>query len=90
MLLGPVVHPWYLLWALIPLTATRAMPYYRRAILAVSVVLALVVPPTGADFIFRAYQLPMSIVAGIAMFAVMLLWVRHELRTASRRTEFLP
>lgn len=90
-LLGPVVHPWYLLWAVIPLTATRSMPYYRRAILALSTVLAIVVPPTGADFIFRAYQLPMSIIAGIAMFAMMLLWVRHQLRTAAReRTpEFL-
>lgn len=89
-LLGPVVHPWYLLWAVIPLTATRAMPHYRRAILALSTVLAIVVPPTGADFIFRAYQLPMSIVAGIVMFAITLLWVRHELRSAAaRRDPFL-
>ena len=91
-LLGPVVHPWYLLWAVIPLTATRSMPYYRRALLALSTLLAVVVPPTGADFIFRAYQLPMAIIAGIVMFGLMLLWVRHQLRTAERvRTpEFLP
>lgn len=83
-LLGPVVHPWYLLWAVIPLTATRAMPYYRRAVLGLSAVLALVVPPTGADFIFRAFQLPLAIVAGAVIFAVALLWVRHELRAPGR------
>ena len=83
-LLGPVVHPWYLLWAVIPLTATRAMPHYRRAVLGLSTVLALVVPPTGADFIFRAFQLPLAIIAGIVIFAVFLLWVRHQMRAPRR------
>ena len=60
-LLGPVVHPWYLLWAVIPLAATRALPRYRRAIARASPRCSpSCVPPTGADFNFRAYQLPMS------------------------------
>ncbi|WP_219414473.1 polyprenol phosphomannose-dependent alpha 1,6 mannosyltransferase MptB [Pseudonocardia nigra] len=71
-LLGPIVHPWYLLWAAIPLAATKGLPRYRRAALAASAVLALVVPPTGADFSFRAYQLPMAIVAGILIFVLVL------------------
>ncbi|MBC3192515.1 polyprenol phosphomannose-dependent alpha 1,6 mannosyltransferase MptB [Pseudonocardia sp. C8] len=79
-LLGPVVHPWYLFWALLPLVATRAMPRYRRAMLLLSAFLALVVPPTGADFIFRAFQLPLSVFAGLAMFALSLLVVRRLLR----------
>lgn len=83
-LLGPVVHPWYLLWAVIPLTATSAMPHYRRAVLGLSAVLALVVPPTGADFIFRAFQLPLAIIAGMVVFAVALLWVRRALRAPAR------
>jgi alpha-1,6-mannosyltransferase len=78
-LLGPVVHPWYLLWAAIPLAATRGLPRYRRAALAASAVLALLVPPTGADFQFRAFQLPMSIIAGLAILVVFLLVLRRHL-----------
>ncbi|MEJ8281573.1 polyprenol phosphomannose-dependent alpha 1,6 mannosyltransferase MptB [Pseudonocardia spirodelae] len=80
-LLGPVVHPWYLFWALLPLVATRAMPLYRRGLLLLSAVLAVVVPPTGADFIFRGFQLPLAIVAGVVMFALSLLVVARLLRT---------
>ncbi|SHJ92165.1 alpha-1,6-mannosyltransferase [Pseudonocardia thermophila] len=79
-LLGPVVHPWYLLWAVIPLAATRAVPTYRRAVLAISAVLAVVVPPTGADFNFRAFQLPLAIVAGVVLLILLLLVQRHLLR----------
>jgi hypothetical protein len=82
-LLGPVVHPWYLLWAAIPLAATQGLPRYRRAALAASAVLALVVPPTGADFSFRAYQLPMAILAGIVMLVLVLVVQRRLL--AGRR-----
>lgn len=78
-LLGPVVHPWYLLWAAIPLAATRGLPRYRRAALAASAVLALLVPPTGADFQFRAFQLPMSIIAGLGILVVFLLVLRRHL-----------
>jgi alpha-1,6-mannosyltransferase len=76
-LLGPVVHPWYLLWAAVPLAATRGLPRYRRAALAASAVLAVMVPPTGADFNFRAYQLPMAIVAGIVLLGAAVLLVRR-------------
>lgn len=78
-LLGPVVHPWYVLWGLIPLAATRALPRYRRALLAASAVLALVVPPTGADFDFRPYQLPMAIFAGFVILVLVLLEQRRQL-----------
>jgi alpha-1,6-mannosyltransferase len=78
-LLGPIVHPWYLLWAAIPLAATRGLPRYRRAALAASAVIALVVPPTGADFSFRAYQLPMAILAGILILVLVLVVQRRLL-----------
>jgi alpha-1,6-mannosyltransferase len=82
-LLGPVVHPWYLLWAAIPLAATRGLPRYRRAALAASAVLAVLVPPTGADFQFRAFQLPLSIIAGIGILLVFLLVLRRHLAAQS-------
>lgn len=77
-LLGPVVHPWYLLWAAIPLAATRGLPRHRRVALAATVVLAVMVPPTGADFDFRAYQLPMAIVAGLVILAAAVLVARRR------------
>ncbi|HEX5811991.1 MAG TPA: polyprenol phosphomannose-dependent alpha 1,6 mannosyltransferase MptB [Pseudonocardia sp.] len=81
-LLGPVVHPWYLLWAAIPLAATRGMPRHRRAALAASALLAVMLPPTGSDFAFRSFQLPLAILAGILILAVALLVVRRELRAS--------
>jgi alpha-1,6-mannosyltransferase len=78
-LLGPVVHPWYVLWGLVPLAATRAMPRYRRALLAASAVLAVVVPPTGADFNFRAFQLPIALIAAVVMLVVLILVQRRML-----------
>ena len=80
-LLGPVVHPWYLFWALLPLVVTRAMPFYRRGLLLLSVVLALAVPPTGADFFFRGFQLPLAITAGAAMYTLALYVVARLIRS---------
>jgi alpha-1,6-mannosyltransferase len=74
-----VVHAWYLLWAVIPLAATRGLPKHRRFVLAASAVLALMVPPTGADFAFRSFQLPLAQAAGVGIFLVTLLAVRREL-----------
>jgi alpha-1,6-mannosyltransferase len=82
-LLGPVVHPWYLLWAAIPLAATRGMPRHRRVALAASALLAVMLPPTGADFAFRSFQLPLAILAGIVILVAALLVVRRELRHAA-------
>lgn len=79
-LLGPVVHPWYLLWAAIPLAATRGMPRHRRIALAASALLAVMLPPTGADFAFRSFQLPLAILAGLVVLVVALLVVRRRLR----------
>jgi alpha-1,6-mannosyltransferase len=78
-LFGPVVHPWYLLWAVIPLAATLRLPIYRRTILAASALVALFVPPTGADFNFRVFQLPLAIVAGLVMLFLLLAFQRHRL-----------
>lgn len=82
-LLGPVVHPWYVLWGLIPLAATRALPRYRRALLGASAVLAVVVPPTGADFNFRAFQLPLALVATLVMLAVLIAVQRRQVQGAA-------
>lgn len=48
-LAGPVVHPWYLLWALVPLAAAARGAALRRAMAIGSVVLVLVVLPGGVQ-----------------------------------------
>jgi alpha-1,6-mannosyltransferase len=85
-LLSPIVHPWYLLWAVIPLAATQGLPIYRRTILAASAVLAVLVPPTGADFNFRTFQLPLAIAAGLLML-ILLLVVQRRLLAGQHGTD---
>jgi alpha-1,6-mannosyltransferase len=83
-LLGPVVHPWYLLWAAIPLAGSSTAAGYRRAAVALSVALALLVPPTGQDFYLRAFVLLQAIAGGAVILAVALAVLRaHEARTSS-------
>lgn len=64
-LLGPVVHPWYMLWAVVPLAASAMSNTYRVATVGISVVMAVVVAPTGAGFDFRAWVLPTAVIAGV-------------------------
>jgi alpha-1,6-mannosyltransferase len=52
-LLGPVVHPWYLLWALVPLAAGSKDPRVLRWAVALSVGLSLVILPHGVAFSVR-------------------------------------
>lgn len=46
---GPVVHPWYLLWAIVPLAAAAAGTAIRRVVTAGSVALVLLVLPGGVQ-----------------------------------------
>ncbi|MGH4010597.1 MAG: polyprenol phosphomannose-dependent alpha 1,6 mannosyltransferase MptB [Pseudonocardiaceae bacterium] len=75
-LLGPVVHPWYLLWAAIPLAASATHPAFRTTATVASAWLAVMVGPTGSDFLFRAWVVPAAIGAAIVTLAVPLLLVR--------------
>jgi hypothetical protein len=47
-LLGPVVHPWYLLWAIVPLAVAGSVPI-RRALAVLSAVLVMFVLPGGVQ-----------------------------------------
>ncbi|MEJ6019674.1 polyprenol phosphomannose-dependent alpha 1,6 mannosyltransferase MptB [Corynebacterium sp. H113] len=46
-LLFPVVHPWYLLWALVPLSAWADRAQFRMAVVIYSAVFSLTVLPRG-------------------------------------------
>ena len=48
-MLGPVVHPWYLLWGIVPLAATARSTAIRRAVAVLSAALVLFVLPGGVE-----------------------------------------
>ena len=75
-LLGPVVHPWYLLWAVIPLAASAPRPALRATAIVACAVLAVVVAPTGSDFMFRDWVLPAAITVSVITLMVPMLLVR--------------
>lgn len=56
--LFPVVHPWYMLWAILPLAAWANRPMFRWVVAGYSVVMSFFVLPRGLS-------LPPSTVAGI-------------------------
>ncbi|WP_374727544.1 polyprenol phosphomannose-dependent alpha 1,6 mannosyltransferase MptB [Haloactinomyces albus] len=77
-ILGPVLHPWYLLWALAPLALSTNDNRFRIAATAISAFVALLVPPTGAAYVLRAYMIPFAVIAALIAFAVTLLFVRGK------------
>lgn len=48
-LLFPVVQPWYLLWAIIPLAAWATRPGFRRAAIAVTLIVGIFGPTANGD-----------------------------------------
>lgn len=75
---GPVLHPWYLLWAIPPLALSSNDNRFRIAATAITTVVAIVEPPTGADYLLRAYQVPLAVIAALIAFAVVLWLVRNR------------
>ncbi len=72
-LLFPVVHPWYLLWAAIPLAAWASAPVFRRVAVVVSAVIAVMLMPNGGDiapFVIFQAAIAAVVAALIMMFAV--------------------
>lgn len=82
-LLGPVVHPWYLLWAAIPLAAAAGAPAYRTSATIASAFLAVVVAPTGSGFEFRGWVILTAVAAALVVLLVPLLLVRNRVPPAT-------
>ncbi|WP_434444765.1 polyprenol phosphomannose-dependent alpha 1,6 mannosyltransferase MptB [Lentzea sp. E54] len=65
--LGPVVQPWYLLWAVLPLAACLPVGTWRIRVAVLTGVFALLVPPLAGNFSGRVPELVMAYVLGIAL-----------------------
>jgi alpha-1,6-mannosyltransferase len=76
-LLGPVVHPWYVIWALVPLAAGGRYP---RAATVLSVALSLVILPHGVSVTARGLAEGLAGLAlGLTVLALGSLPPRHSL-----------
>jgi alpha-1,6-mannosyltransferase len=70
-LLFPVVQPWYLLWAVIPLAAWATRPVFRIPAIVFSSAVSLIVMPNGGEYQpFMIVQAAVAtiLVVGLAMF----------------------
>ncbi|MFS8097165.1 polyprenol phosphomannose-dependent alpha 1,6 mannosyltransferase MptB [Lentzea alba] len=75
--LGPVVQPWYLLWAVLPLAACLPVGPWRTRVAALVGVFALLVPPLAGNFAGRVPQLALAYALGIAVVAGVYLVLRR-------------
>jgi alpha-1,6-mannosyltransferase len=89
LVLGPIVQPWYLPWALMPLATAMRGPRFRVIATIASAAIAVVIPPNGATFDGRAYVVPQSVAAAIVMTLLVLAVMHRKLRPLLRRDRIL-
>ena len=80
-LLSPVIQPWYLLWAVLPLAASTADPRYRTVTVWLTVLFSVTIMPNGATIpVFVIVQA--VIVAAVVVASVLFTLRREGLPTA--------
>ena len=79
-LLFPVVQPWYLLWAIIPLAAWATRPGFRIAAIVVTIVVGVFGPTANGDR-FALFQI---VDATVASTVIVRAADRGDLRTGCR------
>lgn len=70
-LLFPVVQPWYLLWAIIPLAAWATRPRFRIATIAVTLVVGIFGPTANGDR-FALFQILDATVASTVIVLILI------------------
>jgi alpha-1,6-mannosyltransferase len=75
-LLFPVVQPWYLLWAIIPLAAWVTRPRFRIATVAVTLIVGIFGPTANGDR-FALFQILDATLASAVIVAA-LIWLTHN------------
>lgn len=71
-LLFPVVQPWYLLWAIIPLAAWATRPSFRVAVIAVTLVVGIFGPTANGDR-FALFQIvDATLASGVVVLTLIL------------------
>lgn len=75
-LLFPVVQPWYLLWAIIPLAAWATRPGFRGTAIAVTLIVGIFGPTANGDR-FALFQIVMATLAS-AIIVVLLIALTYR------------
>ncbi|WP_237741752.1 polyprenol phosphomannose-dependent alpha 1,6 mannosyltransferase MptB [Tsukamurella sp. 1534] len=71
-LLFPVVQPWYLLWAIVPLAAWATAPGFRLAAVIVSSVVSVMLMPNGGEiepYVIARAGMTTVVVVAVAVYA---------------------
>lgn len=83
--LGPVVQPWYLLWAVVPLAAARPQGRRWTGLVAVVAVFAVLVPPSAGSFGGRVGELVVGCATGVLLAGAVTALVRRRRAGAGAR-----
>jgi alpha-1,6-mannosyltransferase len=70
-LLFPVVQPWYLLWAIIPLAAWATRPGFRGATIAITLIVGIFGPTANGDR-FTLFQIVMATLASTVIVLLLI------------------
>lgn len=89
-LLFPVVQPWYLLWAVIPLAAWATRPAFRIPAIAFSSVVSMILMPNGGEY--QPFIIVQAAIATIVVVGLLIVATRNRLpwRSEDRRPLRLP
>lgn len=71
LLLFPVVQPWYVLWAIIPLAAWATRPRFRAAAIGVTLVVGIFGPTANGDR-FALFQIALATVASTLILLILM------------------
>ena len=77
-LLFPVVQPWYLLWAIIPLAAWATRPGFRMAVIIVTLIVGIFGPTANGDR-FALFQIVDATLASTFIVVVLIAMTYHQL-----------
>jgi alpha-1,6-mannosyltransferase len=77
-LLFPVVQPWYVLWAIIPLAAWATRPRFRTAAIAVTLVIGIFGPTANGDR-FTVFQILLATAASTLIVLLLITLTYYRL-----------
>jgi alpha-1,6-mannosyltransferase len=85
-LLFPVVQPWYVLWAVIPLAAWATRPAFRTTTIVVTLVVGIFGPTANGDR-FTLFQILLAVVASTVIALLLIALTHNHLPWRSMPTE---
>jgi alpha-1,6-mannosyltransferase len=77
-LLFPVVQPWYVLWAVIPLAAWATRPAFRTTTIVVTLVVGIFGPTANGDR-FTLFQILLTVVASTVIVLLLIALTHNHL-----------